>query len=689
VDLATAGAVAAGVASCAMIIAPRAAATDFNFNAATGDWGAAANWQPQGVPGALSSADTASITNGGSVVITANQSAIARLTLDAASTLTFQTGPASLTVSDIERVGVIGSASITQSNGAHLISGTNGLVLGDTASGAGTYTITAGTFTSAANLFVGNSGRGVFNQSGGTVNLPFNDAISSFWVGNNAGSSGTVNLSGGTMNALNDVVLGQAGSGVFNQTGGSATLSALVIAESPGASGTFNLSGAATLVINSNTYIGYGSATTAVFNQSGGTNTFTNLEFIGYDGVGTYNQSNGTHAGLYLHLGHFADGTGSYNLSGGSLILSGDLRVGFSGNGTFTQSGGTTTINGNNVFTPYGLHLGDGGSGTYSLLGGVLTVSNGEVIGNSGAGVFSQSGGTHTIQGTLAIALGAGSTGTVNLSGGSLSAAATVNNGSFNQTGGLANLGPLSGTGALLVGNSVGALAVANVTHFAQNSVEVRNTGTLTVAPNPQQHFTNTAGTLLISGNGRIDLANHDLLVTSTPATTVRNYLANAYTANQDWSGPGLTSSYAVSNPTKYSVGYASGSDQSAQDAGINVAPGQTLVRPTLTGDTNLDGKVDFFDIVQVLGYKYNTGQQASYTDGDLNYDGKVNFFDLVTLLSANYNTGQTFPAAASAEPSAAAPAIAVPEPSSVLIACGTAGLLLFKSRRRRHRSLT
>src|ERR1700704_2870544 len=68
----------------------------------------------------------------------------------------------------------------------------------------------------------------------------------------------------------------------------------------------------------------------------------------------------------------------------------------------------------------------------------------------------------------------------------------------------------------------------------------------------------------------------------------------------------------------------------------------QTIVRPVLAGDANLDGAVDFFDIAQMLGYKYNTGQAASYTDGDLDYNGKVDFFDLVLILSNNYNTGAT-----------------------------------------------
>jgi hypothetical protein len=156
-----------------------------------------------------------------------------------------------------------------------------------------------------------------------------------------------------------------------------------------------------------------------------------------------------------------------------------------------------------------------------------------------------------------------------------------------------------------------------------------------------------TATAVNLSTTSKLDLASHALLTSSSPAT-IKSHLARAYTANQDWSGSaGITSSLAAANPDKYSLAYASGSDGSAQDAGINVAPGRVLVKPVLAGDANMDGTVDFFDISQVLGYKYNTGQQASYTDGDLNYDGVVNFFDLAVILSGNYNTGETFNAAA------------------------------------------
>jgi hypothetical protein len=186
-----------------------------------------------------------------------------------------------------------------------------------------------------------------------------------------------------------------------------------------------------------------------------------------------------------------------------------------------------------------------------------------------------------------------------------------------------------------------------------------------------------SANALSILGSGRLDLTINNLLTFTAP-TAIRGYLLSAYSANDDWSGPaGLTSSTASSNPVKYTIGYATASDQSAQDAGLTLAPGQTLVRPSLVGDANLDGKVDFFDLTQILAYKYNTNQPASYTDGDLNFDGNVNFFDIATLLSANYNTGVTFsPAsvAATAGAAAAAPAAAqIAEPSVISAAAAAA----------------
>jgi hypothetical protein len=182
------------------------------------------------------------------------------------------------------------------------------------------------------------------------------------------------------------------------------------------------------------------------------------------------------------------------------------------------------------------------------------------------------------------------------------------------------------------------------VAQFTGASVSVGNNSRLTITPN-EPRVTNTAN-LTITGTGKFDLNNNDLLTPTAPAT-IRGYLKNAYTANGDWSGNGLTSSVAAANPAKYTVGYAHAGDASNP---LDIPAGKTLVRPVLAGDANLDGVVDFFDITQVLGYRYNGGgTTANYTDGDLDYNGRVDFFDLTVILSGNYNTGETFGAAAAA----------------------------------------
>jgi hypothetical protein len=222
------------------------------------------------------------------------------------------------------------------------------------------------------------------------------------------------------------------------------------------------------------------------------------------------------------------------------------------------------------------------------------------------------------------------------------------------ESGGVANGGfDMSGTVLVEGGGVVNVTTVATI-----NDIELL--GVMHLPSSGQSHRLNRVTTLhmpTVGGEivGLLDLGHQDLLVApaGTSASTIRSYLIDAYTANQDWSGRGISSSFAIGNPTTYSMGYAVSTDQSAQDAGITIAGDKTLgdtgfggvlVRAVLTGDANMDQHVDFFDIAQVLGYRYNGGgSNARYTDGDLDYDGKVDFFDISVVLSANYNGVGTF----------------------------------------------
>jgi autotransporter-associated beta strand protein len=275
------------------------------------------------------------------------------------------------------------------------------------------------------------------------------------------------------------------------------------------------------------------------------------------------------------------------------------------------------------------------GSGTYNsdpadnyFLGAVNVASAGKILGGIGdnfvmsatysnAGIYSNAGGT-------------------------LSGHDVVNTGQFNQTAGQATINNLSGNGSTIVGGA--GTAPVSVASLSQSSLTVNSGGNLVIR-SAAQRLTNSAVSLQINGTGNFDLNNHELL-TSTAPVTIKSYLANAYdpAGNADWSKTGLTSSLAKSNPATYSVGYAFGGDLSAQDAGVTLHGGgplgatQTLTRSVLSGDANMDGTVDFFDIAQILGYRYNAGgTDASYTDGDLNYDGKVDFFDIAARPSARH----------------------------------------------------
>jgi hypothetical protein len=568
-----------------------------------------------------------------------------------------------------------GSAMLNQSGSNTVVSAGGDLTLGAGSASVAIYNLRdPGKLLVGGNEYIGYAGAGVLNQSSATHSI-----AGTLYLAFSPGSSGTCNLLSGSLTAGGIVV--NAG-GRFNLMGASLTTGALTI----NPNGTFAGFGVLTST-NQSTLPNAGT----LMAQSG--NLLINYPNLNSSGL----LSNGVAANLFINSASITN-TGNITVNAqGGVVFAAPLTNGV---------GQTITLNGGALSAP---QITNGGSITgFGQISGDL-VNSGisvtfigptQIVGN----VTNAAGANITVRNSQLLITGQ-----------------AVNNGTIRAvTGGsVAFDGGLSGNQVLAAGPAAAAAAAPAAAYAGAVTLEPysslvapflqQDSLTLQGAPGVASSYSlvllrsrafggedSTLRLLSIqtdgAGNplGRVDLADTHLTLdaASTPAATVKQYLAGAYTANQDWSGPGgITSALAAANPVKYSVGYAAGDDASAQDAGIPVAPGSVLVRAVLTGDANLDGKVDFFDIAQVLGYRYNGGgNNASYTDGDLNYDGKVDFFDIVTLLSANYNSGETFaPAAAAAtitgERVAAPP---VPEPASLSLVTLAASALVARPRRLR-----
>ena len=91
----------------------------------------------------------------------------------------------------------------------------------------------------ANNQYIGYSGSGVFNHTGGT-----NANAEIIYLGYNPGSSGTYNLSGQSqLSPYYAEFVGYSGSGYFKQTGGSNSMNDLYLGNNTGSSGAYSMSG--------------------------------------------------------------------------------------------------------------------------------------------------------------------------------------------------------------------------------------------------------------------------------------------------------------------------------------------------------------------------------------------------------------------------------------------------------------
>lgn len=425
-------------------------------------WSSSANWLASGAATTPQAGDDVFVTN----TSASNASAPTVVTYDATTnpslnSLTIEGNSstdqlitlnqaANALTSINETIGTTGPGEHLQTGGSNTVTGTL------TINGFGTYALQAGTLN-AATIQVNTGGAlnltqgglinfAALNIAGGSVNSTYNEVLDSagqsnasytvtqtggsnnvtggtLYLGAASGIAGTYALSAGAVNVDGSLIVGELGTGNFQQSGGSVTLgSGLSLGTLSGGVGTYELSGpTATSTLSASTeYIGESGSGT--FTQTGGTNTTGNLILAANAGAtGTYNLNGGSlnagtvqvNAGGTFNFNGGAVAFTNFNLNGGAVQASAD-EILFTG--TFTQTAGSNTV-------ASGATLGVGviGSATYLLQGGTVSAQN-ETVGNLGTGTFVQSGGVNTVANTLLVMASSGNAASYDLQGGTLDA---------------------------------------------------------------------------------------------------------------------------------------------------------------------------------------------------------------------------------------------------------------------------
>jgi hypothetical protein len=264
------GLVAAAVSSVVCLDA-RAVSTNVSWIAGSGSWSGPGNWSPAGVP-----------VPGSTVNIVHNDSSNRLITFDYS-----YSDPLARFV--VDQTGM-GTTTFSMSSG----------------------TIGTRYVTSDEQMLIGLAGKGTMLQSGGVnTGLGSNSFFYQVHLGENAGSAGTYNLSGGTLSCAG-LLVGVAGAGTFIQSAGLASADFGYIATNNGSFGRFDLSGSGSFV-GHNFFAGQGG--TCLINQTGGTWQGSQLTMAFNNGVGTFNLSNGTTSIAQFFIG--GGGTGAFNQTGG------------------------------------------------------------------------------------------------------------------------------------------------------------------------------------------------------------------------------------------------------------------------------------------------------------------------------------------------------------------------------------
>lgn len=381
------------------------------------------------------------------------------------------------------------SGAIVQNDGT--INLTGELWVGQNTSGVGTYTLSGGTMNSHNWLAVGRfDGIGTLNMTGGTINKDGSAMVIGTGAGNNSKHSvGVFNFSGGTLTSSSEFWVG----------------------ENAGTEATNNISG--TAVFNLNNWMSIGRGGHGVVNFSGGTiNHNGGTAFIvGDGGTGFFNQTGGaltTQRELWVGQG---GPTSRYDLSAGSVLVNNWVAIGRGANGVFNMSGGslTKTGNGGNNFL-----IGAGHDGVLNQTGGAITNLLSETrVADGPTGTWNISGGTANLS-VLHISQNSGNVGILNLNGGSITATEVT-------MGNAAGKGTLNfNGGTLIAGSAANPNFLHGVTNYILAGGATISSGTNLISVSQPMLDGGGNGGLTKIGNGTLYL---NATNTYTGATIVSN----------------------------------------------------------------------------------------------------------------------------------------------------------------------
>ena len=570
-------------------------------------------------------------------------------------------------------VGRFGSGSF--SHGAGLVNAGDRLVIGGNANSIGYYDQWTGSALTSAAGQVGLGGQGTLNQRGGRAWLAH------LTMGVDPAGWGTYNIGGGTLDGLNHIIGNQGRATLFNDRG-LHTVGSMTIARDTGSNGSYFIAHGATLTANQDVTVG--GAGSGQFNQNGGATTIGRGLIVGeaLGGTGNVGLAFGTLAAQYAEVGR--RGTGTMTIDGAAAtfnsavalgtgttgvgrlnVMSGSLTTGVlslgdgqGGTGTVNQTGGT--VRANNAIYVGNVAL---SSGTYTLAGGTLSTPN-EYVGVNGAGVFTQTGGTHTVTDRFGIKSFNGSAGTFNMQGGSLNVGTFENHGTYHQTAGNARAVWTVGSGQFAV---IGGTFTTDRLNYSGQTF-VTATGTLRIDDGAGSNtFGSTMPYLEIRESGRVDITDKALVVNYAPTAVnpmpaLAQNVRSAYNGGA-WNGPGLGSSQV---PANHGVGFAPGNVVSSLGgpfAGGDFDDTSALFAVVRFGDANLDGNVNLGDFNALAANFGQTGR--GWWQGDFTYDGVVNLNDF-NRLAANFGLSASGPEVTAGDWSRLGSA--VPEPTLMTV---------------------